>query len=375
MDDSRQAKSLGVFRRSANCYWPSRHTIHRHPPIFADHADEQIFSRAQGRSTGVVTDLVRLIRRSDQYVSMWRFSEGSVFDRSGVSRAFGYLEGSPLPGGLSKDSDGLWVDRKRLAAAPRYDKSYLVFYNGNLHNYYHWMTEGLLLLDVLSRAVGPDPNVNIALPKSMDIAAVLDHRASLGAVGLDRHDIVEVGEDLIRVREAIWIDSDQVQSMPAPYLRDFRQRVAARYASVRGARNKRLLIARKGPTRKIANLEQVQALLARYDFDTVYLEGMSVVDQILLFQRAEFIISPHGAGLANLLFCEPGTRVIEFMPSVDVRPFFWLISEKLGLVHGVQFCPTTEGRGFQGAVMVDIRKFRALYRLVDARAGAAHRAR
>ena len=76
---------------------------------------------------------------------------------------------------------------------------------------------------------------------------------------------------------------------------------------------------------------------------------MSVVDQILLFQRAEFVISPHGAGLANLLFCEAGTRVIELTPSVEMRPFFWLISEKLSLVHGVLFCPVAEGRGFQGA--------------------------
>ena len=72
-------------------------------------------------------------------------------------------------------------------------------------------------------------------------------------------------------------------------------------------------IDRKGPTRKIHNVEQVKALLARYDFETVYLEGMKVAEQIMLFQSAEFVIGVHGAGLANLLFCEPGTNVIELM--------------------------------------------------------------
>src|ERR1017187_7050040 len=47
--------------------------------------------------------------------------------------------------------------------------------------------------------------------------------------------------------------------------------------------------------------------------ETTYLEGMSSVDQILLLQSAESIIGAHGAGLSNLLFCEPGTKVIEFM--------------------------------------------------------------
>jgi len=200
----------------------------------------------------------------------------------------------------------------------------------------------------------------------MDIAAVFDHRESLRAVGLDGYHIVEAAANLIKVREAIWVDSDLVQSMPAPYLKDFQQRVAARYSGSGGPKNKRLLVARKGPTRMIHNIEEVQAFLSKHDFETIYLEGMTIEDQILLFQNAEFVIGPHGAGLSNLLFCKPGTKVIEFMPSVEIRPFFWLISEKLDLVHGVQFCSATKGQGFQAAVTVDVSKFQALYRMVDA---------
>ena len=157
--------------------------------------------------------------------------------------------------------------------------------------------------------------------------------------------------------------------MPAHCVQDFQKRVADIHARSRLKRKRRLLVARKGPTRMIHNLRQVNSLLSRYEFETVYLEGMSVIDQIVLFQNAEFIISPHGAGLSNLLFCEPGTKVIEFMPSVEMRPFFWLISEKLGLVHGMQFCPsvkTQNYQGFQGSVRVDIEKLEALYRMVDA---------
>lgn len=373
MDDSQRATSFGAFLQTTDSYWPSDFTADRDAPIFADHADRHKFysgsgNRAQAPQVGGINDCIKLTKRSDQFVSMSRFTEGSVFDRSGASRGFGFLQGSPPAKApwLSNEADGLWVAEPSLATAPCYEQSYLIFYNGNLHNYYHWLVEGLLSLDVLSRALGVDSKLKIALPKSMDIAAVFDHRETLRAVRLDRYDIVEVAAELIKVQEAIWVDNDLVESMPALCLKDFQQRISALYAGLRSPRNRRLLVARKGPTRTIHNIEQVQAFLSRYEFETVYLEGMSMVDQILLFQSAEFVIGAHGAGLANLLFCEPGTKVIELMPSVEMRPFFWFISEKLDLVHGLQFCTPVPDQNFQAAINVDIAKLQALLRMVDA---------
>jgi glycosyltransferase involved in cell wall biosynthesis len=373
MDESRRAHSLDAFLEASDSYWLTDFKSDRDAPIFADLADRRLFysccgNRAWAPQVGPIHDSIKLIRRSDQFVSMSRFSEGAVFDRSGVWKSFGFLQGSPpehMPW-LSKEADGLWVSGESLSTAPYYDQSYLMFYNGNLHNYYHWLVEGLLGLDILCRSLGPDSNVKILFPKSMDIVTVFDHRGTLPAAGFSGHEVVEVGANLIKVREAIWIESDLVQHMPAPYLKDFQKRIAALYAGLRSPRNRRLLVARKRPTRQIQNIEQLQAFLSRYGFETVYLEGMSVVDQILLFQSAEFIISPHGAGLANLLFCEPGAKVIELMPSVEVRPFFWMISDKLDLVHGMLFCPPVAGDTFQAAIQVDIDKLDALIRMVNA---------
>ena len=372
MEDTRPAASFGAFLQTTDCYWSSGFTSDRDAPIFADQADRRAFYTGCGNSAeaprvGRIEDSIRLVRRSDQFVSMSRFSEGSVFDRSGVSRALGYLQNSPadVAPWLLNEANGVRIEEESLDAAPYYDHSCLIFYNGNLHNYYHWVVEGLLGLDILSRALGPDSNLKIVLPKSMDICALFDHRDTLRAVGLDRREIVEFSASPIRVREAIWLDSDLVQSMPAPYLKDFQRRVAAQYAGL-CSRKRRLLVARKGPTRKIHNIDEVQAFLQRYDFETVFLEGMSAVDQILLFQSAEFIIGPHGAGLANLLFCEPGTKVIELAPSVEIRPFFWLISEKLDLVHALQFCPVAAEGGFQSSIIVDVNKLQALIGMVEA---------
>jgi len=54
------------------------------------------------------------------------------------------------------------------------------------------------------------------------------------------------------------------------------------------------------------------------------------------------------------------------MPSSEMRPFFWFLSEKLDLVHGMQFCDPVAGQDFHAAMMVDIGKLQALIRMVDA---------
>jgi hypothetical protein len=369
MGDARRASSFDAFQKSTDSYWLSCFGIDRSAPIFADHTDRLAFYSGCGNSAyaprvGRISDCVKLIRRSDQFVSMSRSSQGSVFDRSGVWRAMEYLYGSP-PGAapwISKETNAVGIDEQSLAAAPCYEGSYLIFYNGNLANFYHWIAEALVCLDVLSRALGHGSNVKIVLPKSIDFDVRFDHRDWLRAVGFGGHEIVEAAADFIKVREAIWVDSDQIQSMPAPHVKDFQRRVAGLYAGSRGPRNKRLLVARKGLTRKFHNLEQVEASIASYGFQTVDLQGMSSVDQILLFQSAEFVIGAHGAGLSNLLFCEPGTKIIELMPSVEFRSYFWSISQKLDLVYGLQFC----ANGYEDDMAVDIDKLQTLIRMVDA---------
>jgi capsular polysaccharide biosynthesis protein len=298
---------------------------------------------------------------------MSRFTEGAIFDRAGVFKDLGFLKGAPPDTSwFSIDGDQVLVAERAFAAAPYYHRSYLVFYNGNLHNYYHWLAEGILSLEVLTQVMGSTQNLSIALPTSREINAVFDHRETLHALGFADVHTVEVSANLMNVREAIWIEpGDLIEQVPAHYLKNFQQRIAARYAGVGRGRNRRLLIGRKGPTRKIHNFEQIRGLLSSRGFETIFLEGLSIVEQIQLFQSAEFIVGAHGAGLTNLLFCEPGTKVLEFMPCVEMRPFFWLISDKLNLVHGMQFCPGLNHETFQADIYVDPAKLETLYNLLE----------
>ena len=68
----------------------------------------------------------------------------------------------------------------------------------------------------------------------------------------------------------------------------------------------------KASKRRVLNEDAVLNHVSKYGFQKVYPEEYSLSEQIALFRGARAVISPHGAGLANLVFCYPGTKVIEF---------------------------------------------------------------
>ena len=114
----------------------------------------------------------------------------------------------------------------------------------------------------------------------------------------------------------------------------------------------------------MANAAEVREFLERAGFRTIRLEGMPLVEQVRLFASAQFVVGPHGAGLSNLLFTPPSARVLEFMPDTEMRPFFWLISSKLGHEYGMLPCETHNG-SFNGDLKVDMRKLAKLLALLE----------
>jgi capsular polysaccharide biosynthesis protein len=68
---------------------------------------------------------------------------------------------------------------------------------------------------------------------------------------------------------------------------------------------------RKAIKRKVVNEEAVVSYLRQYGFEEVALEELHFCEQINLFRSAEVVVSMHGAGLANIIFMEPASIVIE----------------------------------------------------------------
>ncbi|TJZ90031.1 glycosyltransferase family 61 protein [Paracoccus gahaiensis] len=63
--------------------------------------------------------------------------------------------------------------------------------------------------------------------------------------------------------------------------------------------------------RGISGHEPLLAELTARGFQKVVFERLSPLEQIATMNRADIVIAPHGAGLANMVFAKPGARVIE----------------------------------------------------------------
>ncbi len=115
----------------------------------------------------------------------------------------------------------------------------------------------------------------------------------------------------------------------------------------------------KARARHIINEIEVTSLLSKYGFKTVFLEEMSVKEQIVLFANAKFIVAPHGSGLSNLVFCTPDTTIVELFSPHYLRTDYWILSQQLQLKHyysvGDSFdCPSLLNLMYQNSLTEDI---------------------
>jgi len=121
----------------------------------------------------------------------------------------------------------------------------------------------------------------------------------------------------------------------APWIREQKNSL-----KVNSERKRKIFISRDdAKTRKLLNAEQL--MLALQGWETVTLENLSIKEQVKCFTEASHIIAPHGAGLANLLWCGSGTKVIEIQdPKMIRKKVYPVLSHHLGLEHQLYLAKT-----------------------------------
>ena len=58
-------------------------------------------------------------------------------------------------------------------------------------------------------------------------------------------------------------------------------------------------------------------MLLKHKFRKVYLEQMTITEQVKLFRTATHVIAAHGAGLTNVLFAPANARILEIRPELS----------------------------------------------------------
>jgi hypothetical protein len=66
-------------------------------------------------------------------------------------------------------------------------------------------------------------------------------------------------------------------------------------------------------------------LLRASNYELIYLETLSFLEQCSLFYHAESIIAPHGAGLSLAFLCSTKTVIVEIQNTSYVNPCYWAL--------------------------------------------------
>ncbi|RYZ63453.1 MAG: glycosyltransferase family 61 protein, partial [Proteobacteria bacterium] len=97
----------------------------------------------------------------------------------------------------------------------------------------------------------------------------------------------------------------------------------------KGTAKRRIFISRSdAKIRQLLNEEEVMASLKPFGFESIVLTGMSLTEQIQVFRGAELVVGPHGAGLANVVFMQPGASVVEIISPARIWPTFKCIADR-----------------------------------------------
>jgi capsular polysaccharide biosynthesis protein len=86
--------------------------------------------------------------------------------------------------------------------------------------------------------------------------------------------------------------------------------------------------------RRILNHKEVITMAKQEGFSIYDMGNLTFVEQIRLFRSSEFILGVHGAALSFLVFCEPGTQVLEIYPNRPGKNHYYDLSSKMGLRYG-----------------------------------------
>jgi capsular polysaccharide biosynthesis protein len=236
------------------------------------------------------------------------------------------------------------------------------------HIYYHWIIDLIPRLHLLQLSgLSYD---KIVLPMQARF-----QRESVALLGIDPQRIITAPDLHIEARTLI------VPSLPGTignaqgWACDFIRRSFLRDVPS-GAARRRIFVSRaRSGTRRITNEAELLRILEAHGFERVFLEDLPVLAQVRLFNDAQIVVSPHGSGLANLVFCREGTSVIEIFSPHYMNVMYWALSNQLELdyayLRGVdkRALSAERGRNVHEDISVDVSQAAVLLEEIEERLG------
>jgi len=224
-----------------------------------------------------------------------------------------------------------WVFRRLLLPKPQpVTGRTLVLASTGGDTYFHWITDVLPRLG-LARRGGYDP-------ASFDWVLVNGRshpfqQETLKHLGIPTYRCLSFHETELayEMEEALLPSLPGVPGVVPPETVDFLRNV---FPTRKNPRSRKIFIGRgEAKHRPLIHEMEIWAQLQNRGFDSVDCGKMSVQEQANIFGSAEVVVGAHGAALTNLVFCRPGTPVVELFSPAYVNPCYRDLCVAAGLRH------------------------------------------
>ena len=228
------------------------------------------------------------------------------------------------------------------------------------HVYYHWMFDILPRLELLRRSDLKFKEIDWFVVNSLSKPY---QQETLNLLGIDKDKIIESDRHSHIQASELIVPSfpGYLDWVPEGTIKFLRETFSPQINSNQNNQNhSKIYVSRaRAKNRRLVNEMEVSQLLTKLGFVTVFLEEMSFLEQVKTFANAKMIVSPHGSGLTNLVFCSPHTQVVELFSPNYIRTDYWMISQQLDLQHyyivGQNFsCSSLRNLMYQNALTEDI---------------------
>lgn len=197
--------------------------------------------------------------------------------------------------------------------------------NDSHQNYNHRMTAALPKYKVFLESGIPIDKFLVDNEKSF-------HKEWLEALWLDTSKIIVANKSRnIECDQLICSNNPSIFGQVQPWVREFLCSLFLKNVEIKPAFRK--IYVKRITNRRVANEQEFESLLADYGFETVILDKMSIKEQATLFNESKIIIWPHGAGFTNMLFCQPGTKIIELFHPFTIFGHYYTMAWTLGFTH------------------------------------------
>jgi capsular polysaccharide biosynthesis protein len=236
--------------------------------------------------------------------------------------------------------------RKRIPKAKALHGWYATLCYPASRFFFHWMIESLPRMRLLAGYLGLLDGVFVPSPLQPF------HLESLAAFGISRDRLISLTPNSHYAPERLFVPSVFVRDNPPTWLHKwYKTEFIGQWSldRVSSGSSRRIYISRSdAPVRRLDNEADVAAVLKGHGFETVCLSGKSFSDQAKTFFDADIVVAPHGAGLANVVFCRPGTRVLEIFPPRWMMPCYAVLATSVGASYSCILGEEIQDEGASG---------------------------